>query len=729
MSMKRSDRSRLALRVRRCVKRPFWQGRDRHGHVCLASTLTCIASGVLGLLPPSALAAGSCPNEQVRAEDHSSLLPDCRAYELVSPAYKEGHPVVVNHAGYVSRDGTHLIATSLGVFAGSEDDPPGEEGAGGASYEFSRTPAGWATNPLVPPASQFAEDAFSRTLISSDFGTTTFVLNTPSQFVQQRDLYLRRPDGSFTRVGPMTPPGANNNNDQKPEAGSSDLSHVLFTLFQSRWRGDTTELLQPSLYQLVNGAGSEEPKLVGVKNNSPLASNSEAQLIGDCGTVLGGKEKEGAKSEVQADAVSSSGETVIFTTLGCGSSPPVNELYARFDGSTTVAISEPSPAQCSSPACIKVEEGERQEGFFEGASEDGGTVYFTTAQPLLNSDTDTTKDLYETAITGSGIQKLIQVSEGDASDATRGSGAQVLGVSAISQDGSRVYFVAEGVLTTTKNIQGQEATKGVPNLYMAEPGHAGPAGVPTTFITTLLSSDSEDWVPGGEKASAGQAVTSTPDGRYLVFSNAEQILEYDSQTRALVRAASNGFAPRVSDNGAFIFFESRTALASQAVAGNTHVYEYHAGGVSLISDGQDAQGEGARLIGTDASGEDVFFETLDPLVRQDTDTQLDIYDARVGGGFPAPVLATGCSGDGCQGSSSIPPVLPVANTRTAEGGNLAPPVSKPVIKPLTNAQKLVRALKVCRTKHNKHQRAICEAQARHKYGPPHKAKKATRRVN
>jgi hypothetical protein len=690
--------------------------------------LACIA---LGALPGAALAAGSCPNEQVRVESHSTSLPDCRAYELVSPSYKDGHPVFQSEqspsgSSRISADGAHIIALSLGVFGGTEDDPPGEQFVGGGLYEFSRAEAGWVTTPLAPPASQFTEDSFAKQFVSSDFGTTTWVLNTASEFPQQRDLYLRMADGSFIRVGPLTPPGASNSGDGALKGGSNDLSHVLFSLKETRWPGDTTHLKEggveetPSLYESMLGSG-EEPKLVGVKTSGPLASNLDAQLIGNCGTELGGAQ-EG--EEFASRAVSAGGGTVFFTTRACEGAPPVNELYARIEESNTVAISEPSlsvPGRECTGVCREDENEEnghkRQPAFFQGASEDGSKVFFTTAQPLLDGDTDATRDLYEAKVSSAGIEKLIQVSKGDSSDATPGNGARVLGVAAISSDGTRVYVAAEGILTTTENSQGEKATEGDPNLYVVEPasGH-------TAFIATLLPSDAGDWLPGG------RSKTATPDGRYLVFLSAGQPFEYDSQTGALVRVSSNGGSLSVSNDGAYVFFVSNVALTPQAVNGHYHVYEYHAGQVSLISDGLDIQGEGASLIGADASGDNVFFTTVDPLVPQDTDTQVDVYDARIGGGFPVPVASVGCSGEGCQGSSSIPPVLPLANTRAAEGGNLAPPVSTPVVKPLTKPQKFARALKACRTKRNKHQRAICEARARKKYGPTHKAKKANRRV-
>jgi hypothetical protein len=622
----------------------------------------------------------------------------------------------------ISADGSHVIAQSFGAFAGTEDDPSGNGGQNGASYEFSRTGSGWMTEALTPSAKSFAEN-FSKTeqLVSSEFGTITWVLNPASQQARQRDLYLRMPDGALKLVGPLTPtpPAEIEGDDNFILAGSSDLSHVLFDLRENRWPGDTTFAGSNSLYESTVGAGFQEPKLVGVKNEGPLASNAEAELISQCGTEFSEPGSYYFNGVRVNRGVSASGRVVFFTALECGGSPQVNELYARIEGSKTTAISEPSlsvPGRECTGVCREDENEEnghkRQEASFQGASEDGSKVFFTTTQPLLNGDGDTTTDLYEAEVTSSGIQRLIQVSMGDPSDATQGSGAGVLSVSAISNDGSRAYFVAEGVLTTAKNNQGQGAAAGAPNLYMVEPasGH-------TTFIATLSSSFAE-------------SPTLTADGRFLVFASAGQLFEYDSRTGTLVSVASDeGREAYVSNDGSYVVFSSSAALTPQALNDPPvlNVYEYHNGQVSLISDGKDVfpseAGVGAQLVGMDASGENIFFETNDSLVSQHTDTQVALYDARIGGGFPAIVSPANCSGDGCQGPlSATPPASPVGSTGAAEG-NLAPPVFKPVSKPLTRAQKLAKALKACKKKPKK-RRPACKKEARRAYGPAHKATKS-----
>jgi hypothetical protein len=132
-----------------------------------------------------------------------------------------------------------------------------------------------------------------------------------------------------------------------------------------------------------------------------------------------------------------------------------------------------------------------------------------------------------------------------------------------------------------------------------------------------------------------------------------------------------------------------------------------------------------ELIGTDTTGENVFFATADPLVPSDTDTELDIYDARVHGGFPAPTSPEICQGESCREPPSKEEAPgPFTTNNTAGPGNLIQPIPPPPPPPLpvgkaTRGELLAKALKACRKQHNKHRRQTCEKQAHKHYNPPH----------
>ncbi len=484
---------------------------------------------------------------------------------------------------------------------------------------------------------------------------------------------------------------------------------------------------------------------------------------------------------------------MFFTAVGAdsndcgGTQPPVNELFARIDGSRTVAISEPSVADC--PLC---DTSVPADAAFQGASADGSKVVFTTTQALLGSDTS--ENLYEYDFDPpAGEPKVARVSGGDGSVTDPvaevqpaqpyfdDSSPRVF----LSEDGSHAYFIARGVLTTAPNGMGERAQSGGENLYMWERDTEYPGGR-TVFIAEC-----------GDLGGKHSEVQVSPDGYFLLFtsschltagdtSSARQVFLYNAQSGSMVRvsaglegynndgnvtgedleggaldahivvqpgdilgARGGALARSMSDDGSYVFFQSPVGLTPQALnevqvsvpvaelVYAQNVYEYHDGRVWLIgSDSSVAHlANGLShpyvpvLIGVSASGGDVFFRTGDQLVGQDTDSQVDFYDVRVGGGFPAPVAPTGCVGDACQGSPSVLPVFGVPSSVVFSGrGSVAPVVSKPVVAPkaLTAAQKLSRALKVC-LKEPRRRRASCEAGAKRRYGQSSRAAKSDRR--
>lgn len=764
--MKRSSRTQRADASSRPHSR-IPRGRTRRRtSLALLSTLAALIG-----LPAAAHAQGDANESSCSAfaqteasPGYRSTLPDCRAYELVSPPYTEGDPVQLVAS---APDGARLIGASTGAFAGAETT---QAALHGVFYALNRTTSGWSATPIDPPASDPRFASFEYIASAGDLETTLWrgSSSPPSEEeTAQYELYLRvssdEGKAEFQEIGPFA----------RFMGASDDLGHVFVS------RGG-------SLYEYA-GVGASEPHLVALKNES-------SEPIGTCGSELGA-----SGSEDTDGAISASGETVFVTALhgGC-STPSVNELYARVNAHRTVDLSEPTlPAgESCSGACASAP---HREGIFQGASTDGSKAFFLTEQPLLNSDKDTTMDLYEAQLEGGELTHLTLVSEGETqggageNDATPGEGADVQGVVRVSEDGSHVYFVAEGVLTKAANSEGATALAGQRNLYVFDTLTGR-----TAFIATLQSAAAETaaksacltFPANSQERSECQrrlepgvlqiwrktdmrAVQSTPDGEYLVFASiarltsddtsgelAPQLFRYDAASAQLTRVSiadsgggEDGNTDVASDapqplheteyGGALrptapdaslqlteagdVFFESADQLTPQAVSGRTSVFEYEDGAVYLISDGQDETvndlGESnVSLYAVDASGADAFFTTGDQLVPQATSTQVAWYDARVGGGFPGPATVGECSSS-CQLPAGFVPQLPTAASAAYNSGEdlVAPAPSvaspKPQPKPLTRAQKLAAALTACRAahKHSAKKRRACEAQARGRY--------------
>jgi hypothetical protein len=721
---------------------------------------------------------GECSNETLRAENGSLALPDCRAYEQVTPIFKNGG---FSQGDEFAFDGPRVSQMTLGSIGSTENT-----GVVGSVYEYTRAESGWATTARTPPASRFqAISLFGEPLFDSETGALLQGLRTALQPEDAEVFYREDTGGGFTEIGPASPPGSwvgqiGAEQASIPEvnvaAVTPDISHVVYTrsspIFFGQnnylWPFDqTAEGGYRSLYEYV-GAHNAHPLLVGVTGGQ--GSN---QLVGGCGVDLGSLGSEDGYNALSAD-----GSTVFFTVRGedfggpCASpagAPKATELYVRVDGETpsahTIALSEPSPSDCSS-----CQTGQPQYAAFQGASEDGSKVFFLTEQELLPGNPG--RNLYEYDFAAPAGQKVTAVSH-----LAAGGVAGVRGVVRVSEDGSHVYFVASAALVGEANSVGDTAQPGQPNLYVYDTI----AGT-TKFVATLSSSDNELW----KERDVGRPAEATPNGRFLLFASAgdltpddtsgvSQLFHYDSVTGQLVRVSigQNGFndngntandpvtvpvrfgsffgsaqaSPQtmMSSDGAYVFFESTAGLTPKAldhapISNSTNlaenIYEWHNGGIALLSDGRDravwpnSGGHGTResavrLLGATADGSDVFFSTASPLVPSDSDSNVDIYDARTQGGFAVPA-ASACTGDSCQGPTSAGPgVMSPTSMQFSGGNNLVPalPVVPSAAKKPTKAKLLARALKACRKKHGRHSRIACEHRAKKQYASRQPGKK------
>jgi hypothetical protein len=202
----------------------------------------------------------------------------------------------------------------------------------------------------------------------------------------------------------------------------------------------------------------------------------------------------------------------------------------------------------------------------------------------------------------------------------------------------------------------------------------------------------------------------------------------------------------VSENGECVWFDSADPLVPQDTNGTLDAYEWEAPGAAgcapssgvgacaqasgclrLISSGVDAAP--SFFLSASSDGSDVFIGTHARLVPQDTDNAGDLYDARIGGGFASNAGVGPCEGDACSTPPSVPiDQTPGSLTFTGAGdtnGQAGPP-SEPKQAMESRARRLAKALSVCRRRHVKHKRALCEAQAHKRYGV--KAKRSARRM-
>ncbi|MDX6623436.1 MAG: hypothetical protein QOE75_1368 [Solirubrobacterales bacterium] len=270
---------------------------------------------------------------------------------------------------------------------------------------------------------------------------------------------------------------------------------------------------------------------------------------------------------------------------------------------------------------------------FEGAAADGSLAYLTKGGHLYRYDavtkalTDLTpsggvEGVLGSSATGTRVYYLdatglilrdgaVTTKVADAADAANYPPAT--GTARVSADGSRLAFVASEQIGAFDN-------DGRAEVYLFSV--AGPT-------LTCASCNSTGKPPLGPASMPG------------AIRNGTAIQTY--KPRNLVAGGSR------------LYFDTFDALVPQDTNKDRDVYQWEAGGtgtcvkpggcVSLISSGRSE--DGARFVDASADGTDVFFTTDGSLVPGDSGA-VDLYDARVGGGFPLPPVVIPCNGDACQ---------------------------------------------------------------------------------
>ncbi len=639
-------------------------------------------------LPPDT----DCPNQEFRYGPSGSL-PDCRAYEMVSPVDKDGGRVltaggiVLSAGGLSSRSGEKVVFKSTSSFGDAPSAPSIAE------YLATRGSDGWTTHGISSPQTGYTLSVGGLPPLGPDYYgfsedlSSGFLLHasdplTPDGLKGYVDLYRRNlPDGGYAPLMTTPPPHVG------PafafpffEGMSADASHAVFRFYDALtpgapYLGEAAGLL----YDWVDG----QLRLVGILPDGEPAMTSTSLGFPSLGAF-------GSGSRPNVDnAISEDGSRIFWSIEdhpGFGDDGP---LFVRIDGDRTVAVSE------------SVAPGDAQ---FWTAKADGSTAVFTvgTRTELKQAGIP----LYEFDVDSETPTMIVP---------------KVRGVLGASDDLSYIYFISKQALDAG-------ATAGEANLYVLHEGSP-------TYVATLSDPETEVSYYGASGGGAVDEIEPTMRTSYvsptggLVFTSTRSLTGYDNTDAATGQADAEVFrydpesqeldcascdpsgarptgrpvqigensipsaaliprmdlqlhqARSLTEGGTRVYFESYGPLVPGDTNGKTDVYQWEAEGagtceepggcISLISTGKSPKD--SEFVDIGATGNDVFFTTDSSIAPQDPGVT-DVYDARVGGGTPPPPEPPpACVGDACQSPPSAPQVATPASAGFHGAGN---PISR-----------------------------------------------------
>ena len=303
---------------------------------------------------------------------------------------------------------------------------------------------------------------------------------------------------------------------------------------------------------------------------------------------------------------------------------------------------------------------------FNAASSDGRVAFFTDSQRLTKNASLSGRDLYRCEI-GPVAGGLGCISLTDVSAPITGSGekAEVLDQApAISDDGTRLYFVARGVLDKEPNDQGDTAKAGKPNLYLFEEGEG------VRFIAALSDEDFPVW--GGVPTLTNKlgfavriSAAASPSGRFFSFTSEESLTGYDNENADGARN-TEAFLYTAEAGGGQLSCLSCNPTGGSAVgellsSELPNFFPPDPGGLwkgrwvaATLPQATHTEPEEGRSLYRPRSVLDngrVFFNAVDPLVPADSNGNWDVYQYQpVGVGSCAAQTSSAAavrSGSGC----------------------------------------------------------------------------------
>jgi hypothetical protein len=588
--------------------------------------------------PAPGEAQAACPNEAFRTGP-SARLPDCRAYEQVTPAEKGGSQAAFSYVGGIdfrgfltSADGEHVFLHDPGVKWGSSPGPARD------NYFFSRTPSGWqmtSSKPAGEPGpSDLEPQVFNPDLTQVGFEA---IWDTGPAESPDHEFKVGPPGGPY-QVAASIP----RSQEATLVGESADGSKYVLASSDHTLAGHGTGTTAgDDLYEFSEGK-LRQLNVLGGSPGTPISTCGatmptyhEEQL-----EVAPGRLETGELLNVES-AVSADGSRVFFTDE-C-----THHLYMRVNGIETVDI-----------------------GAYEllAANAQGTALALRNgAGEVVGYDAETGK---------------IEPSSGAVQAGERELAALAIPVRHTPEVGDPLadsrdsYFVGNVAgLPHYRTGYGRQVFRYDSVEHVVEcVSCASPFDPEPRFSAFFNGNNTLVDNNGNTPSTFAYAGDEAPPG-----------IPFESLGG--------------SANGDFVFFDTPSALVPQDVDGerepeqnyltgelfsedfspSSDVYQWRKNGVDGCSRVQGClslitSGKGGFLnefLGTDASGRDVFFTTDESLVPGDQDTESDIYDARIDGGLAAPAPRPAeCEGDSCSTPLAAPDDLTPASATFQGAGDL-----------------------------------------------------------
>lgn len=548
------------------------------------------------------------------------VLPDNRGWEMVSPVEKNGGEIP-GPGGTLGGGVLQAAAQGGAITYSSTSSFADAEGAFGASqYIGRRQGSGWAAENITLP------------MVSGGYD----IAGTPYQLFSP-DLNLGlvvngrhcRSTGDSCPVPNPAPDGTD------APAGYLDyyLREAVSGAFEALL-GESdlaNQAVSPENFDVVFAGAAPSLNHVVLSTCAALTANSIAIPTGVDSCDVGSP---------NLYEWSSAGLRLVNLLPGAGIGTPGAELAAQ--GAAVSADGERVYWVDGASGSLLLREGDERTilvdpvGSFETASTDGSIAFFSKASHLyrFNAATESSQDLTP--------------------------GGNLAGVLGSSADGSSVYYLTgSGLFRWHSGSTAPVAAGADPSSY---PPSTGTARVSADGEKLLFMSASD--LTGYESLGETQVYLYDAVAAKVRCVSCNPSGQRPEGSASLPGAIANGigagatqvYKPRVlTSDGKRVFFNSEDSLIPQDSNHEEDVFEWRAQGtdgcarsngcIGPISSGRGVNG--ATFIDASANGTDAFFLTDASLVKQDLGA-LDIYDARVGGGFPEPVPPIPCVGDSCQ---------------------------------------------------------------------------------